>query len=353
MTRIPAFCVLIAFLLPTITTAGIRPSFDMDYSLWKATDIVVASEDAQIDGVLRVIENWKGKLQPGDHITIPELAKFSDVSQRTIHRFSKADAQPQTVSGARMVLFLVRDPAGEQKWQPAVYRGIGGTFDHSVAWIEDGMVYAIQQIINPGPSELIDTEMNEPQMHAAVAAYCVVQAALDSAVAARKPTQVMQAFEAFVRPPSYSSYGAKAALDALASMGADALPTLEQMVTNPTLLDWRAKAIDAIARIDSDKTSGILASALESERKYWESHGRGLSAKWWDADPDNARRELRNHFESLLATLKALKAHPSAAANDALLEIKQLWETEAGLAPLKEQVIAACDAAILADSNAR
>ena len=70
-------------------------------------------------------------------------------------------------------------------------------------------------------------------------------------------------------------------------------------------------------------------------------------------DPPDLREELRNHYGSLLATLKALKTHPSTAANDALLEIKQLSESEASLASLKEQIIAACDAAILAESNAR
>ena len=54
---------LAVFLHPVF--AGIRPSFSLDYCSWHATHIVLV-EVTQRDGVFRVIEPWKGELQPED-----------------------------------------------------------------------------------------------------------------------------------------------------------------------------------------------------------------------------------------------------------------------------------------------
>ena len=52
----------------SLTYATIRPSFDLDYSLWKATHIVLATERNVIDGHLKVIESWKGDLKTDSEI---------------------------------------------------------------------------------------------------------------------------------------------------------------------------------------------------------------------------------------------------------------------------------------------
>lgn len=70
--------ILVSNVLATCVSvlAGIRPSFMPEESSWRATDIVVVTEGKEIDGVVQVIETWKGELKPGSTLTIPELAEF-------------------------------------------------------------------------------------------------------------------------------------------------------------------------------------------------------------------------------------------------------------------------------------
>ena len=53
--------------------AAERPSFNLDYSAWKATHIVLATENGTIDGRLKVVESWKGDIKPGMELILPEL----------------------------------------------------------------------------------------------------------------------------------------------------------------------------------------------------------------------------------------------------------------------------------------
>jgi len=157
--------------------AGIRPSFYLDYSVWKATHIVLATEGDRIDGRFEVIESWKGDLEPGARVRVPELAVFADEGSRRIG--TAGDRAARHVTGARMVLFLVRPElpgdgarhgAKPSAWLPASYAGYGG-FEVSVAWIEDGTAYAFVQVMNPGPSVLISVG-TEAKMEARVRAFC-------------------------------------------------------------------------------------------------------------------------------------------------------------------------------------
>ena len=75
-------CLLIAC---SSAFGGIQPSFQLQTSSWRATDIVVVTEEKQIDGVVKVLESWKGDLKPGQVLTIPELAEFNAKSARMIH----------------------------------------------------------------------------------------------------------------------------------------------------------------------------------------------------------------------------------------------------------------------------
>jgi hypothetical protein len=84
-----------------VCTAGIIPSFYLDHSSKKATHILVATEGLNIDGVLEVLEPWKGDLRKGDRITVPELALFHSAEARTIHSWGTQDQGPRVVSGQR------------------------------------------------------------------------------------------------------------------------------------------------------------------------------------------------------------------------------------------------------------
>src|SRR5215472_15678592 len=55
-----------------LTLAAIRPSFSIDYCSWHATDIVLA-EVTPRQCIFRVLESWKGDLEAGSPVALPEL----------------------------------------------------------------------------------------------------------------------------------------------------------------------------------------------------------------------------------------------------------------------------------------
>jgi hypothetical protein len=117
--------------------AGIRPSFSLESCAWFATHVVVATEGEKIDGVLTVLESWKGDLTPGDAVSLPDLAAFNPEASRVVKRpFSNRDAEPRHVTGDRMILFLKEKPLangdGGRAWEPAARGGV----DVSVLWVE-------------------------------------------------------------------------------------------------------------------------------------------------------------------------------------------------------------------------
>jgi hypothetical protein len=160
-------CLLI---VSSSASAGIRLSFFLEASSWRATDIVVVAEEEQIDGVMKVLETLNGDLKPGQVISIPELAEFKTKEARLIHTPWERGGSSAYVTGARMILFL-RDatttpadadedesPGGETKspssrWKTAGL--MGHEIKYSTVWIEKGKTYCFSQVINPGPSLLV------------------------------------------------------------------------------------------------------------------------------------------------------------------------------------------------------
>ena len=162
LTRMPhvVACVLVIS-AASQAWAGRRPSFYLDYSLWKATHIVLATEGEAIDGRLTVMESWKGDLAQGAELILTELAGFADERSRQVSWRGKTQDLPEPyvdlVTGSRMVLFLVKSAQPQEGkaadkqasvWKPASYAGQDG-LKVSVVWIENGETYAFQQIMNP------------------------------------------------------------------------------------------------------------------------------------------------------------------------------------------------------------
>jgi hypothetical protein len=81
---------LLFMALCTPTALAIQvASFSLEGCAWGATHIAVVTEGKRIDGILQVLESWKGGLKKGEVLTIPELAQFAPESQRVISRGPK------------------------------------------------------------------------------------------------------------------------------------------------------------------------------------------------------------------------------------------------------------------------
>jgi hypothetical protein len=94
---------------------------DLDKCAESATHIVVVTEGDKIDGQLEVLESWKGDLQVGEKLIIPELAVFAPLEARAVHCMIPliiCSPHPQIyVSCAKMLLFLCqkKDSSSEVK----------------------------------------------------------------------------------------------------------------------------------------------------------------------------------------------------------------------------------------------
>src|SRR5215470_749412 len=99
---------LLVLLFVSSASGGIRPSFSPEASGWRATDIVVVTEGGEIDGVLKILETWKGDLKPGQTIIVPELAEFRTDEARSVDKSwdSNPKKELRYVTGQRMILFL-------------------------------------------------------------------------------------------------------------------------------------------------------------------------------------------------------------------------------------------------------
>src|SRR6266404_2031194 len=173
---------LILLIICRPASAGIRPSFSPEHCSWKATDIVVVSEESDMNGEFNVLETLKGDLKSGDTILIPEMSEFKAKNNRLINTWwfkQEKDANSRYVSGDRMILFLrdvnktalepdndedtnVKTGASDTRWRSA--NPMGSEVKYSTVWVEDGQVYGFIQQINPGPSLLSDLGMTESKL---------------------------------------------------------------------------------------------------------------------------------------------------------------------------------------------
>ena len=238
------------FLLPLLLVlanqsavfAWVQPSFGGHACTWDATHIVVVTEGEKIDGVVEVLESWKGDLKKGDVITVPQLAAFAPKEKRLIAEKLFQDERPGRlthVTCSRIVLFLIKeeetDGAGalKVKWLPAnLY---WKKMDVSMLWVEQKQVYGFWQQENPGPSELIPFGKTEGKLHEDVANLVKIQVALRSATRPFDQAKAEYAMKLLVHCPS--QYVKDAGVTEVGLCGKVAGPLLKNLLQNP---DWAA-----------------------------------------------------------------------------------------------------------------
>lgn len=333
--------------------AAERPSFNLDYSVWKATHIVLATESGTIDGRLKVVESWKGDIKPGMELILPELGAFADEKSRRVQYLWKRPDLPEPyvrfVTGSRIVLFLVKATEPHQAgmpdsktpvWLPSNYAG-HGSFKTSVAWIENGEGYAFVQVINPGPSVLIHLG-TAIEIKARVAAFNVIQIALDRAVTDQDPVLAAQSFRTFHRFKFYNAAGAT--LKSLGRMGKAALATLRQLLADITLRSWHKNIISAMAAAGGADVAEDLTAIIAEGLEFFSRCAPDLKKGWWNADPPDQRRRLREEYGRLLTALRALQPLRYFPSRDLVSKVNDLWRSNARLSfNGQSQVLTVCD----------
>ena len=345
-------------LSPSQALAGIRPSFDLETCSWNASDIVVATEGKKIDGVFRVLEIWKGNLNPGDTIKIPELASFVPESARVVSdpRYQKEKSPRLVVTGDRMVLFLRRndgEPAQETsdrtvrsaasiQWQSAAFYD---EFNVSVVWIDQGKSFAFVQVLNPGPSLLIDLGFSEDEVKNCALEITEIRKSLLQTVAIADPATRAVALEPFAH---HSVYQARDdAFEALKKCGSAAVPVLRRMLADDSLIDIHARLVEVLGEAANKDAGPLLAAIIEKDLEYWKKTGPVLKKGWWNGTGFDSLEEVepfRDRYSRDYEALQQLTKRPYRTSEALLTELRDFWRSLAQLEEIDQLSKASDDA---------
>ncbi|MHC4955481.1 MAG: hypothetical protein ACYTGZ_16640 [Planctomycetota bacterium] len=307
---------LLLFAVPS--WGGIRPSFWLDDVAWRATHIVVATEGKSIDGKLTVVESVAGDLKPGTALELPGLAKFEEERARTIHKHFRATSK--RVGGQRMLLFLIRTIGGFKA--AAQYGGM----EVSAAWVEGENVYALQQLINPGP-QLMSEVGTERAMLARIGVVRSERKKLDAAIALPDPAKRAEAVASRIDSPVQIATGA--AVSALGDCGAGAMPVIKRLLADPKRLPLHGNLVRELVRAGGEDAAPHLVSLLKRDLHFWTETGPALSKGWWNGKDIEAkwRAILQQRYSCTLETLRGLKALKHRAAAPTAKRFADFWRS--------------------------
>lgn len=309
--------------------AGLAPSFEAESCGWRATHVVVVSEGAAIDGVVRVVESWRGDLNVGDELTLPALARFAPKEARTT--WGGWDERPvEVVSGARMVVFLVRADGG---WKHAAP---WGGLDVSTVWVERGACWGLVQVVNPGAPVLVNVGA-EDELKALIGQLGRLRGDLDAALALPDPSARAEALVPFTRDGVTSGD----AYEALATRcGAASVPILERLVSVDQGDPYSATR--ALVRAGGAATGPFLLERLQAELGPWRDLARTLPATWWN---EGEHEPLRRRYSRLHTFVEAVARVRPPGCDRLLRELRDLWRSSAGLSSVS-QIIEMCERAL-------
>jgi hypothetical protein len=354
--------------------AMLGPSFSLDRSAVKATHVVVATEGERIDGVLTVLESWKGDLRRGAALVVPELARFAPREPRLIDALD----HPATnaVSGDRMLLFLVKSAGA-----PTVGSGDGGRAEAqacvrwlpascpdrrvpfageplpddsfarmriSVAWVERDRVFAFQQISNPGPTVLASMgSLSEEALKSRVLARAGAATGFERAAALPDPTARAEALVPFLTLGEYRAR--ERAFSALAECGAAALPHLRGVLRDPGAADRHYLAVAALALAAGRQIGPELRDLLAIELVFWTAQARLWRPMRWNDLPAGLRQR-HTKLEQMLAALTWIRF---TEAREVAATVRDRWEAEPFLhglsgGPGRNRITRLCNACLQA-----
>jgi len=270
-------------------TAGIRPSFSLDYSAWEATNIVIASEGEVIDGNFLVLESLKGNVLSGETIEIPELAKFESRSSRLVKLpfGSKPDGPSQYVSGQRMILFLKRKGPttktgdAQRETTSPVWR-VANLFDEmnaSVVWLEGDKSFAFHQFMNPGPSELVENGKSEAELRIRTLEVMQIRASFDHAASIAEGSRRAESLVEFTN--SNIHFVRLNAFKELKKGGQHSRLALSQLLSDQSRLDVHPQVIEVLGEIGGEDLGLVLTDIVRTEMRFWKEIAPRLKVGWW------------------------------------------------------------------------
>jgi hypothetical protein len=352
---------LVLLFICTSASAAIQPSFLSEESSWRATDIVLVTEEKQIDGNFRILEVWKGQLRVGQRITVRELAEFKTSEARLIENWPEGKTS-EYVTGEKMILFLrdankvsgdpdrhpgqiIQPPKTNSHWKSA--NPMGQELKYSTVWIENGKVYGFVQLMNPGPSVLHGLGITEADLKEEVSRVSRTEECLDAALAITDPDTRAQCLEPFARDVIFLARDRSFA--ALTECGEAALPVLRRMLNEEPTTELHGQVIEAFASAGRKAAGPELTAWLERELEFWKQTAPGLHVGWWNGagfgsvqyDAIKAVEPFRSRWSVLLHAVYALGSIRYDGAERVLIELSDYWRSMPQL--YDDQVSEACD----------
>jgi hypothetical protein len=331
-----------SFLQPAL--AGIRASFSLDYSSWHATEIVLVEVTPRLS-VFRVLETWKGDLEGGSSVAVPELqpppGSTEIAAYSEIVGSGRNEQIPAQHVGSRMVLFLKKAAeASDEQWKPA---DVFGEMKASVVWIDGARLYSFQQEINPGPSTLIPwvapREMGLDKMKDRVREVCRIQLELAKVNLTEDGGARAEGLKVYVRSDVREAQ--RLALSELGKCGPKALTTIREMLADPAFADESADLVKAFADAGGESVGEELNVRLQEQLRFWQATAPTLPVGWWnqDATPHAPLREKYAQTWELVLALERVHYRP------ALVTAEQLGVFWRSLPQLNEdnQMVTECD----------
>jgi hypothetical protein len=278
--------------------SAMRHPFSLSSRTWNATHIVVVTEGDKIDGVVEILESWKGDLKKGDRLTIPALAWFASRPARKINldddQSEPKPGDPTHVSCSRMVLFLIREhqkgqgnAANDPTWigstdsdSPPTWRRSQEALFISVAWIEAGRVFAMRQFINPGPVEIFDWSLTEREMRREVDDLLRTKPEIIKAIALSDPNKVADAALPLIR--GNLPISGHRMIGELGELGRRGVPALRRILQDDSLIMFHISAMRRLTDADRVEAGPVLTAIIKRQRGFWSKRiAQKLEEEWW------------------------------------------------------------------------
>jgi hypothetical protein len=333
---------LVMFAASLIPAFGsFQPSFGLDYCSWNATHIVLADITTQ-DGGFKVVESWKGNLNAGEHISVPQLEPAPHAipiplysrQTRPYRPSGKGQMEdiPRQPVGSRVVLFLRRDTEVEQtantvgsteksEWQPA-------DFFHeirsSVIWVDGTQLYVFTQWMNPGPSLLSSWDKSLANVHARVMDVTQIQEGLTKAMRVNNESERAERLKPYVHSDAFPAK--EFALEQLGKCGPSALRTIRTMLDDPEYALEAQDLIKEYAEAGGESAGQELNNRLQKELLFWQATGPNLQQGWWndDAKPD---APLRLRYGQTIQLIRGLQRTRFTPALTTAINLRDLWKS--------------------------
>jgi hypothetical protein len=334
-----ALIALVVFLKPV--SAGIRPSFSLEYCSWHATDIVLAEVAPGVDA-FSVIESWKGQLQPGDVIVIPDLHPVPNAVPISLYprRTDFFAPDPSGISeqipaqpfGSRSILFLEKEqgsepsitpakPGSRARWRSA---DLFQEMKTSVIWMDGEQLYTFQQVMNPGPSILMPWDVAFHKMKDRVREIGRVQSEMAKVISTQNSLARAEGLKSYVGSELYEAQ--QLALSELGKCGPSASKTIREMLDNPAFADEAGELVKAFADAGGESAGDELNNRLKGDLAFWQATAPGLSQGWWNHDP-RPHAPLREKYVQTVELIRALdRAHYKPALATAT-QLGNLWRS--------------------------